>query len=146
MRILFSLLVIIGATLVIVRNYFTSFYNRAASPQPEKINIATVKNDEVYSPDGTMKIILQTKNQEDKSIFYSIFTETDSGKNKNLLYATSSAWGVLALSQNSWSPDNAYIFILQKANDIINGLVFKVDVKSTQNNQPYIVRDRKSVV
>ncbi len=145
-RILFSVLVITIVTLVIALNYRFSFYNRAAiPPPPPKVNIEDVKNNGVESPDGTMRVILQTKNRADNSLFYSIFTETSEGKNRQLLYATNSAQGKLTLSPNSWSPDNAYIFILQKVNDAVNGLVFKVNNKSAAIDRPIIV-SRENIV
>lgn len=133
----FSFTIIGILTFAAIKNNFYSFYNQAAapltSPIPSLIPTPFLQNDEVISPDGTMKLTLQTKNKADGNISYSIFTETTEGQDRQEVFNIDNKNGEISLSSNSWSPDNKYFFIIQKKYDLINAFVFKSDQVSRLN-------------
>jgi len=136
---IFSCLVILILTVVIVQNNFRPFYNRADSPAPTSIlqPLQTAQNSEAESPDGTMKLVLKTQTQPDGNNTYSIFIETTAGENRKLLFTTTGREN-FSLSPNSWSPDNVYVFLTQKRNNGVNVLVFKANGDPFVNNLQYV--------
>ena len=155
MRYFFAILIIFGVTYFVTRSYLRPYKTPAQSVSPSMVTPSVtvtvlpaavafppavaavppqaININSVYSPDGKMKVELQAKIQANKSTAYSIFTETGDGRDKKLLYATNSADGNFSLSDNSWSPDDAYVFLLHKYDGIVDGLVLKVN---SVNNEP----------
>lgn len=104
------------------------------TPQPNDIQKA-----EVNSPDGTFKAILTSQKQENDAISYTVMAEkiTD-GDQKYIFSKTDNAQIALVLPQNAWSPDNKYLFILKKQQDVITALVFKASGETFANGAQYL--------
>jgi len=90
---------------------------------------------ETLSGDGTMKATMKSQENLDGSTVYSLFISDSSGKNSKNLYSKTVQKGSIELPINSWSPDDKYLFVLDKeAGD--NYLVFK------SNGEPFISGDK----
>lgn len=127
---------------MIVRNNFSPFFNRAATRELSPTLVSPIptptQNDEVWSPDGKVTLIMQTKTETDGSVTYSFFTQTTDGGNNRLIFTASGMKGEFALSPNAWSPDNAYFFLKQTKNELFNALVFK----ATEGSDSYMTELR----
>lgn len=139
---LFSIFVIIVLSIVIIKNYVYTLYNHAASPPANTASITEVQepspDTEVETPDGTLKIVMNKQNRTEGDFAYSFFTESSDGQNKKLLYSAIGPKDLFSLSPNSWSPDNAYLFLTKHENRGINALVFKASGETMRENIPYL--------
>lgn len=99
----------------------------------------TIQNTEVHSADGEMNLIMQTQKQSDDSTTYSFFTSDISGKNKKLIFEKTVADGVsMEISQNSWSPDNKYVFLKENKSGSFNFFVFNASGENFSSSEKYI--------
>lgn len=98
-----------------------------------------VQNSEVHSSDGEMNLIRQKQEQNDGSVAYLFFTSDISGNNKKLIFEKTVADGVsMEMSQNSWSPDNKYVFLREEKSDSFDFLVFNASGKNFSGGKKYI--------
>lgn len=104
------------------------------TPQPN----APLKT-EVNSPDGFVKAILTSQKQENGLITYTVMAGKITGEDQKYIFSkTGNAQITIILPQNAWSPDNKYLFILEKNKDIITALVFKASGEAFANGAEYL--------
>ncbi|MDO8658171.1 MAG: hypothetical protein Q7K55_05495, partial [Candidatus Levybacteria bacterium] len=71
-----------------------------------------IEDKEVHSPDGTMKVVMKSKKDESGLTTYSFFTGEVSGESEKYLFSrTLDQGGSMIIPENSWSPDNNYVFL-----------------------------------
>lgn len=124
-----------------IQNNISPFLNRAAPIEPSIFPLMptpVTQNEEVTSPDGSVILAMQTKTEVDGSVTYSFFTQTTAQEDRQLIFTSPGMKGEFSLSPNSWSPDNAYLFVMQRKNNLVNALVFKV-VEDTAENQNQLI-------
>lgn len=110
-----------------------------SQPVPSSLKTpAPTQESEIHSPDGTMKLIMKAE-KKDQVKSYSFFIADIPGKNQRLLFMkTVSPKGEMSLPQNSFSPDNKYLYLQKNEGNSLNILVFKVTGLPFLNNQPYL--------
>lgn len=136
--IFFSLVIIFGVTFLIIKNYFSPFVNRAALLPTPSVTPQPIESDEVESPDGVMKLVMQTENQTDGGFNYSLIAQTEEGENKKLLWTTTASRGEFSLTPNAWSPDNKYLYVVQEKNGLVNALVFRATGEVVKEDKQYL--------
>lgn len=101
------------------------------SPSPQ------IEVNEVHSPDGTMKLVMQTKNTQNGKVNYTFLVSSVSGADKKILFVSTGVKGEFSVSPNAWSPDNKYVYVLKKE-DQVNALVFIASGSSFSSDEQYI--------
>lgn len=121
---------VIGAVVLLVSvSYFVLQNNNTPTP----ITIATPtpqpnvpQKTEVHSPDGTVKVTLTSQKQDNNTVSYTITASKITGEGQKYIFTiTGDQETSIVLPQNAWSPDNRYLFVLEKKRDIVTALVFK---------------------
>lgn len=93
----------------------------------------------VYTPDGTKKIVASGTPVDSTTESYVVTTSDPHGDHRVVLYQTSEEVGTrLILPQNSWSPDNRYVFLIKNKQSVLTVLVFSADGKEFSESTPYI--------
>lgn len=69
---------------------------------------------EESSIEGTKKLRLEAKRQPDGSTTYFVFTADASGANQHLVFQKTEPAGTSLDFHNSWSPEGAYVFVVEK--------------------------------
>ena len=99
---------------------------------------------EVHSPDGTMKIIMQIK-KSTGSTTYSFFVAEISGKNQKFIFTrTLTPESTMSIPQNSFSPDNKYVYLEEDQGILQNALVFKTSGETFTKDEQY--RDTAAIL
>ncbi len=134
---------IIGAAVLLGSvSYFVSTNNNTPAP----ITVVTPtsppnvpQKTEVHSPDGTVKAILTSQKQDNDTTTYTVMAAKITGENQKYIFSKSGDNQTsIVLPQNSWSPDNKYLFILEKNKDIITALVFKASGEVFANGTQFL--------
>ncbi len=113
-------------------------YSSPIVVQPTPTTVA-IEDKEVHSLDGTMKVIMKSKKDESGLTTYSFFTADISGKNEKYLFARTVGQGQsMVIPENSWSPDNSYLFLRENKSDFFDILVFKASGESFSDGKEYI--------
>ncbi len=101
--------------------------------------LATTEEKEVRSLDGSQKLIMKSQRQSDGTNTYS-FTIVDTNKNSEqpLFAQTLPSASSMNLPQNSWAPDNMYVFVQENADGGVHYLVFKVSREPFTSGEQYI--------
>lgn len=130
---------IFALILVLFRgNFLEGFGNTSSAPAiilPSPL--PQTETSEVHSADGAMKLIMQTKNTQKGMVGYTFLVSSVSGTDKKILFVSTRTKGEFSVSPNAWSPDNKYVYILKKG-DQMNALVFKASGDSFSNDEQYI--------
>lgn len=93
---------------------------------------------EVHSPDGTMKIVLDKVFKSQTSIDHIVTVSKITGTDKKvILTKTFGENQTIQLPQNSFSPDNKYIFLKEKDKDMFSFYVYKVSGELFANGKEY---------
>lgn len=137
----FAVFVLIAAGI----SYFT-LDNNTKTQTPTPITVITptpqpnvVQKTEVHSPDGTVKVILTSQKQDNETTTYTVMAAKITGENQKYIFnKTGDKETSIVLSQNAWSPDNKYLFVLEKKRDVITALVFKASGDVFANNDAYL--------
>lgn len=104
----------------------------AATPPP-------LKATSVHSPDGTMKVDMRQVSEVSGSVTYSVFTSLVGGANQHILYvATPPSGATITIPANSWSPDNAFVFIKSQTSLGMTFFVFHADGSVFGDTTKYI--------
>lgn len=104
------------------------------TPQPN-----VVQKTEVHSPDGTVKVILTSQKQDNGTTAYTVMAAEITGENQKYIFnKTGDGETSIVLPQNAWSPDNKYLFVLEKKRDIVSALVFKASGEKFTNDTAYL--------
>ena len=108
------------------------------TPTPTPTLAPALKN-EVHSPDGTMKIIMQTQKKIDGLTAYSFSVAEISGKNQKLIFAKTVDQNItISIPQNSFSPDNKYIFLEEYMGTSKTALIFKASGEAFAKEEQYL--------
>lgn len=92
----------------------------------------------VTSSDGIMKMTLHTTKAQTTTT-YTVTVSDQSGANLKQLFSTTLPQGsTLSIPANSWSTDNKYVFLLEKAADGPHVLVFKASGEQFANGQQFL--------
>lgn len=105
---------------------------------PPKIIPISKEVREVPSPDGTMNLIMETLDKGEGAVDYSFFVASGEGKDKKPLFTAKDKKNTFSLSQNAWSPDNTYLYLLRKENGLQNALVFRANGEEFSLGKPYL--------
>lgn len=94
---------------------------------------------EVHSPDGTMKVIMRSKKDQSGLTTYSFFIADILGQNEKYLFTRTVSQGQsMVIPENSWSPDNNYLFLRENKPSSFDILVFKSSGESFSDGKKYI--------
>lgn len=103
-----------------------------------KVQASTPKASEVRSLEGTMKLLMTSKENPDKTLTYFFTVSDPSGKTTPIFSKTATSGEAMALSHNSWSPNNKYLFIEDRFSTFTDYLVFKVNGEPFTNGEKYL--------
>ena len=109
-----------------------------SSPTPVPVQEVTYKS-EVYSPDGTMKVVMNKTSKNQTLANYTFTVSEVSGTNEKIIFSkTLGENQEIQIPENSWSPDNKYLFL--KENDIsyLSFMVFKANGESFADGSEFI--------
>lgn len=103
------------------------------SPTP-----SLLEND-VHSIDGTLKLIMRILTLQGDTKTYSFFVADIYGNNERSLFAkTLNKNTTMMIPENSWSPDNKYVFIRQNQADLFEIFVLKANGEVFASGQQYL--------
>lgn len=124
-------LFLITGFVVLSRQKTPAFRPQAASipetPAPAPLPVNSIQS--VHSPDGTMKLVMQrTATPGATESAYTFDVSDISGANKHTIYTATLPMGTeLTLPANSFSPDNRFVFILGRQDNVMSAFVFLSD-------------------
>ncbi|MBI3379272.1 hypothetical protein HY029_00795 [Candidatus Gottesmanbacteria bacterium] len=97
------------------------------------------KTSEVHSPDGKMKIVMDKTTRPQALANYTITVSEISGTNKKIILSrTLGENQSIQIPDNSWSPDNKYLFLKETDKDKVSFFVFKSTGESFADGKQYI--------
>lgn len=102
------------------------------SPSPTPV---PVELQDVISPDGKIKLIMETQRHGNSSATYSVFISKISGEGKLDLFTTTTDTETFSLPHNSWSPNGKLVFIKKDKPGELTFLVFKTTGETFQKDQ-----------
>ncbi len=108
------------------------------SPSPTPFLKPAVETSTQVSPDGTKKLSLTVTTNHDTSTY--AFTTSDGAdtKQESLYTITLPKGQSLDIPFNTWSPDNAYVFLERKTATESSALVMKADGQPFGNGSQYL--------
>jgi hypothetical protein len=139
---LFIALLIIGASLFGFHYVKTASVSKttyvlpvpSATPTPEP-----VKDIQVNSPDGKMKIVMRKTVAQAGNVSYSFFVSDVAGGNEKLIFTKAlTLKNTMSISQNAWSPDDNYLFLRENDTAAFSVFVFKADGQNFSDGSAYI--------
>lgn len=136
--------IVLGLALLVLIIAFLKIYyptiRNPKSPIPQLLPMPTkIQDSKVFSPDGTMKLIIRAKTQENGLALYSFSVSGENGKDEKALFLKEiKKEGSMALPHNAWSPDNKYVFLKESNPSSFSMLVFKADGTTFANGKPYL--------
>ena len=92
----------------------------------------------VDSPDGTIKLVMTKKKNQNGALIYSFSTKEESGKSLKIFEKTATFGEEMSLPQNSFSPDNKYLFIKDTNGYKTDYLVFRVNGEPFSTGEEFI--------
>lgn len=93
---------------------------------------------EVGSIEGTMKLVMAKKENNDKTVLYSFAISDQSRKTTPIFSKTVGTGETFALPQNSWSPNSKYVFLEDRLGSMVDYLVFKTNGEPFTDGQKYL--------
>lgn len=94
---------------------------------------------EVHSPDGTMKIVMNKTTTPQTLANYTFTVSEISGTNGKIIFSTTLGEDqVMQISDNSWSPDNKYLFLKENDNGKLSFFVFKKTGETFADGSKYL--------
>jgi len=147
----FVFLTLVGVTLVTGVVFFTLVRNNKPMSQsvfsapiptismvPTQIPSYNAQVSSMDSPEGSKTLVLQ-KIQDSKGATYSAFVSSKSDEPaQQVFYEPTFDSKILSIPFNTWSPDNAYVFLKETTPTIDNYLVFQSSGNSFSNDVPYL--------
>lgn len=104
------------------------------TPTPEPI-----KDVQINSADGSMKIVMKKTSVGGDRISYSFFISEISGNSEKLIFTKALSLGsAMSIPQNTWSPDNKYLFLKENDGAFSSFFVFKADGQNFSDGSAYI--------
>ena len=84
-----------------------------------------------------MKLTMKVENKQDNSKNYSFSVSDSTGKNEHPIFTKSvESTETMQLPDNSWSPDNRYVFIVDSINNTADAFVFQL---SETKGEPLLI-------
>jgi hypothetical protein len=112
--------------------------NSSVSSQAEVVSSEVTISSQI-SPDGAKKVIMKATENSDNTVVYDFSTANGNGANeKNIFTKTLNFPSEMTIPFNTWSPDNQYFFVEQKAENNKNVLVFKSDGSQFAGQEIYL--------
>lgn len=93
---------------------------------------------EVRSLEGTLKLLMIKKDNENGNTLHSFLVSDESGKTTSIFEKTVGRGEIMSLHHNSWSPNNKYVIIEDKRGSLTDYLVFKTNGEPFTNGQKYL--------
>lgn len=111
-----------------------------AEEAPVPTQYLTRSFQEVYSPDGTKKLLMQRIMRSDATVSaYTLSVSDSSGANRRDIYEVQRSGGErIRLPANSWSPDNTFVYVFNEGPDGMKTLVFSADGKLFADGASYM--------
>lgn len=98
-----------------------------------------IKSTQVNSLVGTKKLLMQEKNNSDGTTTYTFSVADISGKNPIELFTKTVAEGeVMEIHGNSWSPDDKYVYVVEKDKKVSHVYVFQTSGEAFADGQQYV--------
>lgn len=140
-KILITSIIITVAIFFLLRsNFLGNSSSTLVKPLVEpEVSPVSSDNKEVHSPDGTMKITKEIKGDKDGFKTYSFFVSEISDKNKKMIFSkTVGETGLMTIPDNTFSPDNKYVFLEENGNGLTSIMVLKTSGDTFTNDQKYL--------
>jgi len=141
-------LFVVGVTLVVlivsilfVREKTPSFFSRANSADAHiQVPGPTRRSFQVRSPDGAKKLSLQSLSYYTATQSSHILKTADStGEDSHIVYkAVLPIEAEIRLPENSWSPDNKFVFVFQEVPGGFEVLLFHADGQLYSDGASYV--------
>lgn len=109
-------------------------------PVPTLVPVKEVSyKSEVHSPDGTMKIVMEKTTRPQALSNYILTVSEMSGANKKIILSnTLGESQEIQIPDNSWSPDNKYLFVKENDNGKLSFFIFKATGESFSDGKEFI--------
>ncbi len=137
--------VLIIIVLVTVAGLDYIHYQNANSAKAPIVTASVAESDiiqnpvEVHSPDGKMKVVVDKKEQSGGSTLYTFNVSDISGTDSKTIFSKTLPPGQeVSVPENSFSPNNRYLFLKEKDTSGATFLVFKANGEVFQDGQNYI--------
>ena len=109
------------------------------SDQIVKVNIEPLTVKEVHSGDGVMSLVMTRQKQVDGSSNYSFKVVLRGDKSERKILETSLTQGEeMEVPENTWSPDNKQVFLLEKGVGVTKYFVYKADGSKYKNGAEFL--------
>lgn len=137
--------------LVVIASFF--FASRLSNSKNKISNISSASNiqlfptkvplestSEVHSPDGKMKVVAGKVNKTGGNLYTYTFTVSDlNGNSPKVIFTTTlSDSQKMQVPENSFSPDNKYLFLKEDDGASLSFLVFKASGEKFAKGEDYI--------
>lgn len=107
-------------------------------PTLVSVKEATYKS-EVHSPDGTMKVVMKKTSKTQTSATFTFTVSEVSGTNEKIIFGkTLGENQAMQIPDNSWSPDNKYLFLKEDDNRKLSFFVLRASGESFADGKEYI--------
>lgn len=107
--------------------------------QEAPVFIPEIDTGEVHSGDGVMNLTYTSTELEDGSTNYVFRVTKRSDNSQRELFSKTVGAGVkMELSENSWSPDNKQVFVVEKEGGITRYFVYKADGTKYKNGEEFL--------
>lgn len=120
----------------VLRANYQQAIHQMITPAPTSHPVS--QNIEVDSPDGALKFIENRELMSNGGIHYRFRTFTATGDSHLLYEGILPVGEELSLPDNSWSPDNSYVFIMRRGLFDLTAFVFHADGTAFPDGQPFI--------
>ncbi len=108
------------------------------SPTQAPTFIPKIETSSQISPDGTKKLTMTSTTNRNGSITYAFTTSEADDTNKNSIYSvTLSPPENITIPFNTWSPDNAYVFLVQSGGSENSALVMRANGQTLPDGQQF---------
>jgi hypothetical protein len=98
---------------------------RGVTPTPMPTPTPAPELSEVFSPDGSMKVIEKKVSQASGAVAYTFSTQVGTNAAGSIFQKTTVPGEELLLAANGWSPDNRFVFVLDRQRAGLGALVFQ---------------------
>lgn len=133
---LLAILVFLVLLLLILLNYRSGSSRSFETSIPKASNVSQSR--QVDSPDGSMMLIMKRDKDSNGASVYSFTVKDGSGRELPIFEKTVKFGETMDLPQNSWSPNNKYLFIKDNNGYKTDYLVFKADGGSFPAGEKYL--------
>lgn len=134
-KLLAIVILIVLASTVFLYRFHRSSQIRLQNPVS---TAESVTQSSVNSPDGTIKLIMSVKKNQNGASVYSFSTKDESGNVVPIFKKTATFGESMTIPPNTWSPNNKYLFIKDTNGYKIDYLVFKANGEPFTTGESFI--------